>query len=227
MLKQKIFDLLKSPDFEKELDSIAEVPMHKVISPLFTALCSEDEEIKWHAVSVMGILVAKSAETDLEGARDILRRMLWSLNEESGSIGWGMPEAMGEILVRTEKLAQEFAPILVSYIRPDGNLLEFELLQRGVLWGIGRLAEIQPQLMQSLRADRYLLPYLGSRDSSVRGLAAWVLGSIGGEESIPRLASLLQDEAEIKLYKDRKLKTARVHELANEALALIKRRGWA
>ncbi|MDH4266368.1 MAG: HEAT repeat domain-containing protein, partial [Deltaproteobacteria bacterium] len=186
-----------------------------------------DEEIKWHAVSVMGILVAKSAETDLEGARDILRRMLWSLNEESGSIGWGMPEAMGEILVRTEKLAQEFAPILVSYIRPDGNLLEFELLQRGVLWGIGRLAEIQPQLMQSLRADRYLLPYLGSRDSSVRGLAAWVLGSIGGEESIPRLASLLQDEAEIKLYKDRKLKTARVHELANEALALIKRRGWA
>jgi len=224
MLKQKIFDLLKSPDFEKNLDSLGKIPIHRVLHPLFSALCSEDEEIKWHAVFVMGMLVATLAEKDMEGARNILRRMMWSLNEESGSSGWGMPEAMGEILVRHENLAQEFAPILISYIRQDGNFLEFELLQRGVLWGIGRLAEVQPQLMQSLRAEQYLLPYLDSRDSSVRGLAAWVLGSIGGEESIPPLASLLQDEAEVKLYKNQKFKIARVHELASEALALIKRR---
>lgn len=222
MLKQKIFDLLKSPDFEKELDSLAEIPIPKVLSPLFSALCSEDEEIKWHAVSIMGILVVKLAETDMEGARDILRRMMWSLNEESGGIGWGMPEAMGEILARDENLARELAPTLISYIRPDGNFLECELLQRGVLWGIGRLAEVQPQLIQSLGAERYLRPYLGSRDSSVRGLAAWVLGSIGGGESIPQLANLLQDGAEIKLYKDQKFEMARVHELVSKSLTLIK-----
>jgi len=224
MLRQKIFDLLKSPDFEKELDSLAEIPIRKVLSPLFSALCSEEEEIKWRAVSIIGVGVSSLAEADMDGARDILRRMMWSLNEESGGIGWGMPEAMGEILARNENLAQEFTPLLISYIRPDGNFLEFELLQRGVLWGIGRLAEVQPQLIQSLGAERHLRPYLDSRDSSVRGLAAWILGFVGGGESIPHLSNLLQDGAEIKLYKDHKFQFARVREMVGKSLALIKRR---
>ncbi len=224
MLKQKIFDLLKSPDFEKDLDFLEEIPIPKVLPPLFSALCSEEEEIKWHAVSLMGILVAKLAETDRDGARNILRRILWSLNEESGGIGWGMPEAMGEILARDKNLAQEFAPILISYIRPDGNFLEFELLQRAVLWGIGRLAGVQPQLLQSLGAERYLVPFLASGDAPVRGLAAWILGIVGGGESIPRLAGLLQDGAEIKIYKDQKFQTARVREWVSQSILLIKRK---
>jgi len=227
MLKQKIIDLLKSSDFEKELESIPEIPIRKVLRELFAALCSEEEEIKWHAISLIGVKVASLAETDMEGARDTLRRMIWLLNEESGGIGWGMPEAMGEVLARNENLAREFAPLLISYIRPDGNLLEFELLQKGVLWGIGRLAEVQPQLIQSLGAERYLQPYLDSSDSSVRGLAAWVLGLIGGGESIARLKNLLQDGAEIKFYKGQKFQMERVREVVGKALVLIQRRAEA
>ena len=224
MLKQKIIALLKSSDFEKELDSIAGIPIRKVLRQLFSALCSEEEEIKWHAISIIGFKVAVLAETDMEGARDILRRMIWLLNEESGGIGWGMPEAMGEVLARNENLAREFAPILISYIQPDGNFLEFELLQQGVLWGIGRLAEVQPQLIQSLGAERYLQPYLDSGDSSVRGLAAWVLGLIGGGESIAQLSNLLQDGAEIKFYKGQKFQMERVREVVGKALVSIQRR---
>ena len=224
MLKQKIIDLLKSSDFEKDLESIAGIPIQKVLRQLFAALCSEEEEIKWHAVSIIGVKVAGLAETDMEGARDILRRMIWLLNEESGGIGWGMPEAMGEVLARNENLAREFAPILISYIRPDGNFLEFELLQRGVLWGIGRLAEVQPQRIQCLGAEGYLQPFLNSSNSSVRGLAAWVLGLIGGEESIAHLKNLLQDRAEIKFYKSHNFQIECVREVVGKALVLIRRR---
>ena len=53
-----------------------------------------------------------------------------------GRIGGQMADAMA----RNEKLALEYECILISYIQPEGNYLEHEGLQRGVLWGIGRLA---------------------------------------------------------------------------------------
>ncbi len=224
MLKQEIIALLKSSDFPKDLESIAGIPIQKILGPLFAALCSEEEEIKWRAVSLIGIKVASLAKTDMEGARAILRRMIWLLNEESGGIGWGMPEAMGEILARNANLSREFAPILISFIRRDGNFLEFDLLQRGVLWGISRLAEVQPQRIQSLGAETHLRPYLNSSDSLVRGLAAWVLGLIGGGESISHLKDLLQDEAEINFYKDQKFRKARIREVVSQSLASIRRR---
>ena len=216
--------LLRDNDLDHILAEVGLLPPHLVISSLMSGLYHTDEQVKWNTVTVFGQVMDAIARTDMEGARVIMRRILWNLNEESGGIGWGMPEATGEILARNDNLAREFAPVLISYIRPDGNFLEFGLLQRGVLWGIGRLAEVQPQLIQSLGAEQYLRPYLCSHDSSVRGLAAWILGFVGGGESIPHLGNLLQDGAEIKLYKDQKFQIARVRELVSQSLTLIKRR---
>jgi len=92
--------------------------------------------------------MATLADADMEAARVVMRRMIWQLNEESGGIGWGMPEAMGETMARHEGLAQEYAHMLVSYIQEDGNFLEHVPLQRGVLWGLGRLAQARPWLVE-------------------------------------------------------------------------------
>jgi hypothetical protein len=215
-LKEKVFALLKSPELEKKLESLRKYSIHRVFRTLLSALCSEDEEIKWHAVTVTGILVADLAQRDMEGARRILRRMIWSLNEGSGGIGWGIPEAMGEILARNEPLAREFAPILVSYVQPEGNFLEFELLQRGILWGIGRLGEIHPQVLRSLDVAKYLLPCMDSPDPLVRGHALWAAGRIGIKAHISGLESLLQDQTEIRLYQDRRFRRVRICDLARE-----------
>jgi HEAT repeat protein len=224
MKKKEIFDLLKSPDFIERLDPLKDVPLHKTLNHLFSALCGEDEEVKWHAVTAMGILVAPLAGTDLERARNILRRMLWSLNEESGGIGWGIPEALGEVLARDENLAREFAPILVSYIRPGDNFLEFESLQRGALWAVGRVGRTFPGLLRSLEAGDSLLPFLESKDSEVRGLAAWGLGPLGDGKSLPRLARLRHDEEVIQLYLDGRLGHSRIGRLAEEAVEGVRKR---
>ena len=218
MKKQQVFDLLKSPDFNRRLNSLKEFPFPKILNRLFSALCSEDEEIKWPAVTAVGFLVADLAGRDLERARNILRRMMWSLNEESGGIGWGLPEAMGEILARNEDLAREFARFLVSYLRPEGNFLEFEPLQRGVLWAIGRLAESHPQMLQSLDAHSYLQAFLSSPDASTRGHAILALGRIGKKESLLALEAFLQDETEIPLYENQEFKRVRISQLARKAL---------
>ncbi len=225
MKKKEFFGLLKSPEFIKQLDALKDIPFHKILNYLFSALCSEDEEVKWHAVTATGKLVADLAGRDPEAARDILRRMMWSLNEESGGIGWGLPEAMGEILARDETLAREFAVILVSYIQPDGNFLEFEPLQRGALWAIGRLAEVFPFLLTRLKAGEFLLPFLESGDPAVRGNALRALGLLGDEGCLHRLKELLRDREVVRLYLGMQFIFFRNAELAQEAMGLIKERG--
>jgi len=217
-----VFELLKAQEFEGAVEQLRELDIHQVLNPLFSALCSNEDVVKWHGVTVMGILIADLAERDMEAARNVMRRFMWSLNDESGGIGWGIPEAMGEVMARHRGLADEFASILVSYTREDGNFLAYELLQRGVLWGIGRLAQVRPQLLQSMGAAVHLLPYLGSRDATVRGLAAWAIGLIGGARSRSGLENLLADEAEVKLYMNQTLVTREVRQLASEALELVR-----
>jgi hypothetical protein len=187
-------------------------------------LYSSDDSKKWTAVTATGIYVSELAGKDLEAARNWMRRFMWQLNEESGNIGWGIPEVMGEIMARHEGLAKEFAPILVSYIREDGNFLEYEPMQRGVLWGIGRVAQHRPQILRSLQTSSYLLPFLNSQDSIVRGLAAWVAGLIGAREMEEGLEILMNDSTSIQIFLNGALINVPVRELASEALNLI--RGW-
>jgi hypothetical protein len=155
----------------------------------------------------------------MEAARIIMRRLMWNLNDESGGIGWGSPEAMGEILACHEGLAREYAHVLISYTRENGNYLEHELLQQGLLWGVGRLAQARSYLLQG--AVPYLMVYLGSGDATVRGLAVWVMGLLRVKEARPRLKVLRDDENQIQLYLDRRLRTFRVMDLAGHALKMI------
>jgi hypothetical protein len=145
-----------------------------------------------------------------------MRRLMWQLNDESGGIGWGCPEAMGEILARHERLAKEYAHILISYTRPEGNYLEHEVLQRGLLWGIGRLSQVRPELVKD--AAQYIIPYLKSPDANVRGLAALIMGLLEVKEARPSLEQLTDDKAELKTYIDHRFIKNRVKELAEEAL---------
>ena len=182
-LKEKIRKLLLQPDIESGLAQIARLPARKAINPLFSFLCSLDEMLKWRAVMAMGKVVDRLSDADMESARVIMRRYMWHLNDESGGIGWGCPEAMGEIMARNEKLGDEFWCILISYIRPDGNYLEHETLQRGVLWGVGRLAYSRPLLLED--SVQYLHPYMRSEDPYLRGLAAWASGAIRNKNTDP------------------------------------------
>jgi hypothetical protein len=123
---------------------------------------------------------------------------------------------MGEILTCSDPLAEEYANILLSYTREDGNYLEHEMLQRGLLWGIGRLAQVKPHLIRD--SAQYLIPYLESKDANVRGLAAWISGLMDMEEAGPCLKKLREDRSEIQIYIDHKILKFRIKDLAEKAL---------
>jgi hypothetical protein len=215
-LKKKIRQLLLQEDFEKGLSQICDIPARKAINPLFSFLCSLDELLKWRAVTAMGEVVARLAEEDMESARVIMRRYMWNLNDESGGIGWGCPEAMGEIMARNENLAAEFGCILISYIRPDGNFLEHEILQRGALWGVGRLAHARPQLLKD--SAGYLIPFLQAQDPYLRGLAAWSSKTLRNKKIDAILRRLTEDGAKLSIFLDGHLMPYSVGQLAREAI---------
>jgi hypothetical protein len=218
-LKKKLRQHLQNEPFANELDAICRLPLKQTISPLFSFLCSTDEHVKWRAVTALGKVVSELAATDLESARVVMRRFIWHLNDESGGIGWGCPESMAEVMARNERLADEYGCILVSYIQPEGNYLEHEILQRGVLWGLGRLAHARPQYTRSI--GEFLIPFLESQDSNLRGLAVWAAGPANSTAAISRLKKLEDDPARLMLYRDGKFDHYTVGELAREALARI------
>lgn len=217
--KRQVLDLLKAEDFGEALELLCELPPRRTINPLFTFFCSTDWETRWRAITATGAVVANLAGKDMESARVVMRRMIWNLNDESGGIGWGMPEAMGEIMARHDGLAREYANILMSYAREDGNFLELEALQGGVLWGLGRLAQAKPNLLHAVVPHLY--QHLSSKSPTLRGLAVWVIGLLNPEHLRSSLTPLVEDEGELSLYVDGSQRICRVRDLATEAMARI------
>jgi hypothetical protein len=164
----------------------------------------------------MGAVVSNLAKTNLESARIIMRRFMWQLNDESGGIGWGCPEAMGDTMARSKTLADEYGCILISYIRPDGNFLEHEILQRGVLWGVARLAHSRPELFKG--CAHLLIPYMQSKDAALRGLAVWAAGPLIDESIILWVNRLAHDESRFSLYREAQLSECTVGQLAQDAI---------
>ena len=223
-LKNNVVSLLKTSDIDQALSALSKFSPRRVINPLLSLFCSQDEELRWKAITAMGFIVSTIASKDMESARIVMRRLMWSLNDESGGIGWGAPEAMGEIMACNEGLAQEYVHILFSYAREDGNFLEHEPLQRGVLWGLGRLAQVMPHLLEKQNVSQPLQFYLKSSDATIRALAAWTLGLIGVEESRSKIEALSTDDTQVQFYIDRKLVLRRVEEIAKEALERLSHR---
>ena len=199
------------------------MPLKKALGPLFSFFCDANPVIKWRAVTAFGTVVKAMAAQNMEAARVAVRRLMWSLNEESGAIGWGAPEAMAECMAQNAALAQEYHRMLISYAQEpegcDGNYLEHVPLLRGVYWGLARLAEVNPKLVR--KAMPALWAGLDQDDPQIRGLAIWALGLLGDQQAINALQAHRGDAREIDVFRNRTLQRITLDELAREALQRI------
>ena len=215
-LKKQALALLRSDDLHAALESLCKFPPRQIVNPLFGLLYHGDPLIRWRAVSAMGAVVSQMACKEMESARVMMRRFMWNLNDESGGIGWGSPESLGEIMAQDERLAREFGCILISYADPEGNYLEHPTLQQGVLWAWGRLGRKRPDLLRPSAC--LLMPYLTSSDHYLQGLAAWAAAPLGDSTLKTPLRALLHHSEEIPLYINQELKNQSVGRLARAAL---------
>ena len=221
-VKRHIQALLADDGWEEGLSGLADLGQ-QAVAPLFSALCSSSPRVRWRAVTAFGLTVGAMAARTPEKARVVMRRFIWSLNDESGGIGWGAPEAMAEIVTQSPLMAAEYHNHVLAYIhedhcRPD-CYLEHAPLRRGAVWGVARMAQVRPDL--AARAEPDLLCALADCDAPIRGLAAWACGILGLTSALPALAALAGDDAAMELYRDRSLRETTPAALAREAASRI------
>jgi len=216
--KDTIIGILRNHDPENDLKTLKKLPLKKVINALLPFLCQTDPGMRWYAIQLLGQLISLLADDEPEAARVYIRRFIWNLNDESGGIGWGGPEVMAEVFALHGQMAEEFALMLVAFIREDGSFLEYDVLQQGVLWGLGRLAQTRPHLLNNLNAGLYIEPFLTAQDPHVRGLAAWTAGFLHLETARPTIETLLDDPTEIQLFEQNTLRYVSLQQIAHETL---------
>ncbi|MFP4039262.1 MAG: DVU0298 family protein [Desulfosudaceae bacterium] len=213
-LKAAVGQWLAQTEYTEMPAGLARHPARRLINPLLSFLYDREARVKWHAVTAIGQLVAGLADRELESARVIMRRLMWNLNDESGGIGWGSPEAMADIMAGHQRLADEFHAILISYLDPGKNFLEHEGLQPGVLWGVGRLARSRNSYAAA--AAPLLPPFLVSDKATVRGHAAWAAVALDSPALAALLAPLAEDRQEIDLYRNQRLERIAVGTIVQE-----------
>ncbi len=219
-LRQRLLVLLRTREGQGGFAALKEMPPRPTLRVLLSLLSHSDEDLRMGAAMAIGIQVARlvQEEEDNARAREIVRRLFWSLNEESGSSGWGAAEAIGEIMANCEELAHEYAHLLVHVLEAGhGSHGYHASIVRGVLHGIARTAMKWPDLFKTSALCPLLAHYLGSADTGVRGLAVWCVGLVCDAFPKELLAPLLEDDEELWTYQDGRRITVCVKELAQDA----------
>ena len=227
-LKQFVTELLRQDNLSEIRRQLLDLPQKNLLNPLFSCLCHTEERVRWHSVSSFGFIVPKIGEKDLEQARTVMRRFLWMLNDESGGIGWGVPEAMAEVMHHSLPLGKEYLHMLVSYtvddgpeLFQDGNFLELDLMQEGVLWGLCRVAPRYRDKLIYLGVGDGLQVYFDSLNPRVRGLVCRLAGELELSVYRDQLVDLLEDPGELRLYDQGRFEVLTVGELARSTLKLL------
>jgi len=143
------------------------------------------------------------ARQDLEGVREMLRRTLWSMNDESGGLLWHGPQVMGAVLANVPALCREFGPILAGF-------LEEEPFRVGTRWALWRLSGVSADLVRGSAAA--LAASLADPDPAVRGHAVLALRAAGAD-----LPELTMDRAPFATF-DHRTGEVRTTTVASAAL---------
>ncbi len=179
-----------------------------VVRALVSLLYDGEPLLRWRAVSMIGRLAAAEPER----VRPLVTRLLWTLNDESGGIGWMSAPALGEIGRNAPALLRGCVRVVVHYLE-DPTLLP------GVLWAIGRLAPAYPEVTREVVPQ--LVGLLGAADPQVRGGAAWALGELGDGQAREALAARGGDTAPAAVYEGEEIVTKEVGGWAREAAAKL------
>ncbi|MBU1320655.1 MAG: hypothetical protein KKH67_15875 [candidate division Zixibacteria bacterium] len=186
-------EMLESDDVES-LTAWAERDP-KLLRVLVSLLYDRDELVCFRAADALGRASAIVARRKLSRIRNLLRRLFWTMNDESGSICWYAPEAIGEILANVPVLISEYSKMLFSFLKE-------EPFEKGVHRALHRIAGLHP--------GSFALPVsalsksLDDPDPSIRGHAILTIASMGYEIPSDGLDRLRRDDSPFRHFNSEK-----------------------
>jgi len=176
-----------------------------------------DERIRWSAIEVIAKFMERWWQSGRqEKVRIFIRTLFWSLNEESGGIGWSSPQTIAEIIVHIPELIDPYGSMMIAHS------IEEPPLMKGGCWGLGRLGMKIADSVEFFREK--VLAVFQEDDSETLGLLAWAMGRTGFSPAIPYLEKLLQREETGMIYSDGVFLQKPLKQWAEEAIGSIKTR---
>lgn len=202
-LKQEIRDALLHADFDRVVQlSLKNV---KVFSALISLSFDKEDPLSWRAIEAMGKSAGAVAKSNPVFVRNVVQRLLWSMRDESGAIGWNAPEMLAEIVVHSPDLFADIPPVILSFH-------EEEVFLRGVIWAMGRIAGsgIDP----GYKTSDLIMQGLDHKDPSVRGLAVWTGLQLKDERIQEKIRTMTEDDGRFTIYENHALVEKTVGEVA-------------
>lgn len=199
----------------------------KALAYLIRLAYDKDTLAGWRAIITVGLVAREVVEADTEFLRETCRKLLWSLTDESGGIGWSAPEMLGEIVSADPKRFQDIIPLIASAYE-----VEEDVFRAGVLYALGRVAEDAPERAASYQ--KIVIMSLADRDPLVRVRGIGLIGllwpwakrsGIWSQEYCERISlsldKLIPDEGEAWIYYGDKFISFQVGEEAKKVLKKI------
>ncbi|MEW5982785.1 MAG: DVU0298 family protein [Acidobacteriota bacterium] len=134
---EELADALQQEDASRIL-GLARLKPGPVVRFLSGRLCSADAGEKWRAVRAIGVIIREPGLLPDPKIEDLLQRFLWALNDESGAVPFGIPEAIGEILAGRPAFRPRVVPLLCGMLT-EHETVQSGPIERGVYWAIGRI----------------------------------------------------------------------------------------
>ena len=178
-----------------------------VIKWLISFSYDKEDQITWRAIESMGYVANDLRATHLNILRETVRRLLWSMSDESGGIGWSAPEILGEIIRSDPEEFRDIIPILWSN-------REEESFRPGAIWALARVAGVRPDMVTFRTSD--LRELAADPKPSVRGYTALLVGATAAEGKDDILRTLSGDLGILLVYSDGSLLETTVSELAQQ-----------
>lgn len=207
--------LLKERDFDK-LNRL-EADKGGVFRVLRGLGYDPEDEIFWRACEAMGPFSRFQALNEgPETVRGMVRRLIWSLSDESGDMAWNAPLMLTEMFLWNPAICADIGPILVN--------LDELIFRKSAVLAAARLARDFPEVVRDVEAE--LISELGNPDPETRAYAAWALGELGEPSVSESIRAMTTDMAgPVKVYRDGHLQRLCVADLAAEALTRLRGEG--
>ena len=190
-IKSTVKNLLMKRDFESLLKLCA--ANRQYWQEVRYRLYDLDERLRWSAIETAAKLMKKWWDSGKEEkVRVYIRTLFWTLNDESGGIGWSSAQTIAEIIAQNPVLNDPYGSMMIAHCIDEPPLL------KGCLWGIGRMGGLITKAVKSFQDE--ILKVFDTDDIELLGLAAWAMGESGVDLAAPYLEKLRFRSEPVNIY---------------------------
>lgn len=163
--KDLVYKLLINKDYDQILSLFDN--NKQIMKYLAMTLYNPDGDLKWRAIEAIGYLTKERADHIPDYFRDLARRYIWAMNEESANVSWSAPEVIGVVIASRPDLYGDLATVMIS------GAIDEPIFQKGMLWAMKEIGQVNKSLIQGFIPQ--ISEFLLKEDKELKELAEQVI----------------------------------------------------